>query len=61
MVNLEVMPCSNCMFCDGIKQPNGTENGEYVSCNESDDGKAVSNLKWADGRLSCLKRKKEFE
>ena len=61
MVNLESMPCSNCIFCDGIKQPNGTENGEYVSCSVANDGQAVSNLELSNSHLTCTKRKKEFE
>jgi hypothetical protein len=61
MVILEAMPCSNCVFCDGIAQPNGTEIGEYVSCNKSNTGNAIANLKYVANRLSCQIREEKYE
>lgn len=61
MINLEAMPCSNCIFCNGVKQPNGTEIGEYVSCTDALDGNSLNNLKLSDSQLKCIQRKKKIE
>ena len=59
MVNLNAMPCSECVYCGGIKQPDGTEKTEYVVCNFSKSGKANELLILRGDKLSCDYREKD--
>lgn len=59
MINLEVMPCADCIYFRKIAQPDGTEQSEYVQCAISENNRADNLLQVNDKKPYCSKREKD--
>lgn len=44
MILLDVLPCANCTHCQGIAQPDGTEQSEYIVCDIASENNALNLL-----------------
>ena len=59
MVMLNLMPCSNCLHYNGIKQPKKQEKNEYIACKISKSGNADELLEFNGNTAFCRFQKKE--
>lgn len=50
------MPCKDCVYFNGFKQPDGTEKTEYVRCDKASDGHANTLL---NEKMKCKEYVKE--
>ena len=57
MIALSLLPCVDCVYFGGIKQPNGSEIGEYVACAIAKNGKAQELLVYSHGKVTCPRQK----
>lgn len=58
MINMAVLPCSNCeRFC-GIKQEEKKEETEYVCCEVAEGHRADNLLKREERTITCKKQVK---
>ena len=60
MINLEAMPCADCIHFKKIAQPDGTEQSEYVQCVISENNRADNLLQVKDKNLYCPKCEKDI-
>ena len=58
MICLNMLPCVDCKFYSGIKQPNKSEINEYVVCNKAKTKNAKELLYFTNGAYSCEEYKK---
>lgn len=56
MICVSNMPCKDCEYFNGFRQPDGTEKTEYVRCDKSSDGHANTLL---NEKMQCNQYKKE--
>lgn len=59
MVNVDAFPCIGCVHFNGVKQPDGTENTEYVACKKADNGNAITVAKLQNAGIICNRLEKE--
>ena len=53
MIKLNVVPCVECKFYKGVKQPDHTEQTEYIGCKESKNGDAKKLLAQKGHIMTC--------
>lgn len=59
MINLGLMPCSNCLHYVGIKQPEKKEINEYIACSIAKSGKSKEFLEIKNNGVYCRFQEKE--
>lgn len=59
MINLGLMPCSNCLHYAGIKQPKKKEINEYIACSIAKSGKSNEFLEIKNNGVYCRFQEKE--
>ena len=57
MINVESMPCIDCVYFGGVKQPDNTESDEYISCSLAKNGNSLEKLSFSDRKVSCKYKK----
>ncbi len=53
MVNVNSMPCANCIYFKKVKQPDGTEKTEYIACEKSKNDNASELLYIKNKKAHC--------
>lgn len=61
MIYLNLMPCSNCEYFQGVKRHGKTEKSEYAKCEIAKGNDAVNLLKTSGFTISCEKQKRIWE
>lgn len=59
MIRLGMLPCFDCKFYKGIKQPNKSEIGEYVRCDIAKNKNAEELVYIKDKKYLCDKYESE--
>ncbi len=61
MINLNLLPCINCIHYQGTRYEGKTEKTEFVSCEESETGDAEDILTIRGKNISCRFQIREYE
>lgn len=61
MILLTQMPCSNCGNYVGIRQPDGTEESEFIGCKVAVGNDASNLLEISGDHAECEKQKRIYE
>ena len=61
MINLELLPCNNCVYFKGIKQNGKGEKNQFVGCGVLKSGNAEDILRNDGFSVQCDRQKEKYE